>query len=681
CFPPSLYRACSEHTKAYKCFAENLQTVHRKQVFSEGIWKMSKPVSEDIRILIQDCFTKRLFDAAVFFCHKLTSCSQFENLEDIFLLAQSYFHTQQFKRAIQMLVSNGLASRSIEKTQETPTDKQLTQSLRLRSSYLAADCAGLLDNWEDCLQLLGGENIEHIESTGPEIKISSAICCLRGRAFLNLENRNRASHWIKESLIIDPKNCEAFNELVDHHLLSNKEAKRLIEELNIDSENEWIRMYYQSKVSQFDSKETSVISKLQTILPGDIDVLTNAAETHYNHNEFRSALSITQRFIQEDPFIPGNLLLIHLACLLELKKKNELYYLSQKLKDEQPTWPVSSYAVGCYYTLTKDVALARAHFKKCTSTNGQFGYGWIGLGHAYSMHPAEHDQAISVYRNASRVMPDSHIPFLSIGMELIKMESLTSAVQNINTAASLCGSDPLIHNELGVTLYKNGQFQEAAQCFRTVLSMVEERSSEIHESEIWETTVFNLAHCYRREKKYAEAIELYKKCLSATPEGSSVMCMLGFTHQLMDRLHEAIEYYHSALSVRPDYPFAVSMLNTCLENIRLATLALLLHSLYAADVSSTWRMQKPEYSTVCVKNSRKCQRKHPGKSAHWAFCWVNLQASRHDVFVAALKLNRTISEVLGKAVYCTLYPLISRTDMDGIAFVIRYLYPLAVNIW
>ncbi|PRP73601.1 hypothetical protein PROFUN_16597 [Planoprotostelium fungivorum] len=24
CFPPSLYRACSEHTKAYKCFAENL---------------------------------------------------------------------------------------------------------------------------------------------------------------------------------------------------------------------------------------------------------------------------------------------------------------------------------------------------------------------------------------------------------------------------------------------------------------------------------------------------------------------------------------------------------------------------------------------------------------------------------------------------------------------------------
>ncbi|PRP83245.1 hypothetical protein PROFUN_09457 [Planoprotostelium fungivorum] len=29
-----LYKACSEHTKAYKCFAENLQTDHRKQAFS-----------------------------------------------------------------------------------------------------------------------------------------------------------------------------------------------------------------------------------------------------------------------------------------------------------------------------------------------------------------------------------------------------------------------------------------------------------------------------------------------------------------------------------------------------------------------------------------------------------------------------------------------------------------------
>ncbi|PRP87270.1 hypothetical protein PROFUN_01532 [Planoprotostelium fungivorum] len=32
-FLSSLYKACSEHTKAYKCFAENLQTDHRKQAF------------------------------------------------------------------------------------------------------------------------------------------------------------------------------------------------------------------------------------------------------------------------------------------------------------------------------------------------------------------------------------------------------------------------------------------------------------------------------------------------------------------------------------------------------------------------------------------------------------------------------------------------------------------------
>ncbi|PRP75208.1 hypothetical protein PROFUN_15850 [Planoprotostelium fungivorum] len=35
-FPSSLYKACSGHTKAYKCFAENLQTDHRKQAFIKG---------------------------------------------------------------------------------------------------------------------------------------------------------------------------------------------------------------------------------------------------------------------------------------------------------------------------------------------------------------------------------------------------------------------------------------------------------------------------------------------------------------------------------------------------------------------------------------------------------------------------------------------------------------------
>ncbi|PRP88947.1 putative gag/polymerase/env polyprotein, partial [Planoprotostelium fungivorum] len=37
-FPPNLYKACSEHIKAYKCFAENLQTDHRKQAFKLRVW-------------------------------------------------------------------------------------------------------------------------------------------------------------------------------------------------------------------------------------------------------------------------------------------------------------------------------------------------------------------------------------------------------------------------------------------------------------------------------------------------------------------------------------------------------------------------------------------------------------------------------------------------------------------
>lgn len=56
--------------------------------------------------------------------------------------------------------------------------------------------------------------------------------------------------------------------------------------------------------------------------------LTSTAQTHFYHNQFRDALSITSRFLDADPFNRGELLFIHIACLVELSLVNDLYSLS-----------------------------------------------------------------------------------------------------------------------------------------------------------------------------------------------------------------------------------------------------------------------------------------------------------------------------------------------------------------
>ncbi|KAL9298035.1 hypothetical protein ACSQ67_023931 [Phaseolus vulgaris] len=81
---------------------------------------------------------------------------------------------------------------------------------------------------------------------------------------------------------------------------------------------------------------------------------------------------------------------------------------------------------------------------------------------------------------------------------------------------------------------------------------------------MWESTVVNLAHAYRKLKMYGEAISYYEKALALSTRSVSTYAGLAYTYHLQDDFTTAITYYHKALWLKPDDQFCTEMLSWAL---------------------------------------------------------------------------------------------------------------------
>ncbi|THG05039.1 hypothetical protein TEA_027711 [Camellia sinensis var. sinensis] len=187
--------------------------------------------------------------------------------------------------------------------------------------------------------------------------------------------------------------------------------------------------------------------------------------------------------------------------------------------------------------------------------NGTFLPAWIGYGNAYAAQE-EGDQAMSAYRTAARLFPGCHLPTLYIGMEYMRTHSFKLAEQ----AKTICPSDPLVYNELGVVAYHMKEYKKAVWWFEKTLAHIPSLSG------MWEPTVINLAHALRKLKRYREAITYYERALALSTRSLSTYAGLAYTYHLQDNFTTAITYYHKALWLKPDDQFCTEMLTSALAD-------------------------------------------------------------------------------------------------------------------
>jgi len=459
------------------------------------------------------------------------------------------------------------------------------------SRALEASCLLALKEYEGCLEALGGGETPPTKAearrTGAE---EAALSLLRGRAHEALESRPRAVRWYKDALACDAMCFEAYEAMLATHMLTEAEERELVESLELDDASAWVRDVYAVMGSsrqvtselatstrvgvtedEFEAEASAPprggasepSSTVIEALRSNGDVRIACARRMYQRGEFAACYAELRRQFELEPTrLTG--FPLYLSTLVELGKKNDLYLLAHSLVAEYPDKAVTWFAIGCYYMTTRQYDSARKYFSKATNIDRTFVQAWIGFGHAFAAQD-ESDQAMAAYRTATRLFTGSHVPVMSIGMEYQRTNNSSLAFQFFLKAFEICDTDPLLHNEYGVLLYRQGEYDKAVLSFQRALDLAPRPMASR-----WESLIVNMAHALRKLGQYDEAIATFEEALSVAPKVASTYASIAFTYHIKSRCTEpaalglAIEYYHKALGLRCDDMFSQTHLELAL---------------------------------------------------------------------------------------------------------------------
>ena len=525
-----------------------------------------------LRNLVRDYVDNYLYSSALFWADKICTLSD-NNEQDVLWFAHILFLTKQYLRAAHILISNGF-------TATNPVAR-----------YIAAKCYFECKDWRNALDVLENESkdmkvdmkdVDSIKNTlmfdnsmltSPPIKgnrkIECAIAVLKGMIYEALENRNIAVQCFKDALNHDVFCYEAFEMLVSHHALSSTEEIELINSLPFsqqcsEEESTIVRFAYENMVNKYGKHIETILPSNMKKLHSNLDNIVCKAERSFNCCNYRDAFKYTTTVIEADPLHETSLPL-HISCLVELKKKIELFNLAQRLVNTYPSRSISWYAVGAYYLLTKKNEQARKYFSKATALNKNFGPAWLGFAHSYASE-GERDQAISAYYSAAKLMPGSHLPFLYLGLEYSLSNNLKLATNFYKDALLIGSKDPHIRHELGSLAYQNGDYAQAETYFLAALKQVEE-TTDYKSSDIWEPLYNNLGQTCRKLEKYDEAISHHEKSILYKPKNPGAFSAIGLCYLFKREDEKAISMFHRALSIRRDDTITIQLLGIALENL------------------------------------------------------------------------------------------------------------------
>ena len=354
------------------------------------------------------------------------------------------------------------------------------------------------------------------------------------------------------------------------------------------------------------------------------EVLAMAAQNAYRRYDWNAALQYCEELAEVDPLSSNTnkAAFCHVSTLVQLNRKRPLFRLAHEWVETSPKEARSWFAVAAYYYACERYHIAQRHFCRATRLDPHCVEAWIAFGASFAACD-ESDQALASFRAAQRLAPGNHTSLLYIGMEYLRTNHLVLA-QHFLTAAneSSGGTDPLVMSETGVLKLNQRKYAKATFWFLLGLGASKElaysmskvlgspapsTANSYHSSPgdlppkylaalsflvesiqdpYWEPTLFNLAHAYRKERRFDAALICLEQCL-ALKESASAHSALGYCLHLQsivlstgrrnqkskaDRhrsnrlLHKAIDSYHQSLSKKPDDPFASEMLQKALSD-------------------------------------------------------------------------------------------------------------------
>ena len=517
-----------------------------------------------LRVLVQDSFQKHLYVSAIFFADQLVTLKGPEP-DEIYTLAECYFKNREYRRVLHLLKKHSEAT-------------ERNDRLKLLVAQSLMECR----DWEEALRYLECNWPEDQGASDP--KTAACFALLRGKVYEAMENLENALMWYEQAAHLDAYCHEALERLVGSHLLTIEREIALLKSLKLHKEDEWLRHLYAAKLSASRSSDENPFAEVDDRSgPGVLgdwlvrrhSLRQGAAEASpgyptqflppalasngyarsaqatrfFGQGDYESCQMVSKKVLEEDPY-HLSALPVHISSLVMLNMTNVVFYVAHQLMNAYPSAAIAWYTAGCYYYMIKKYEHARRFFHKALRFDGSFAPAWVAYGHAFAQHD-ESDQALAAYRTASRLFPGSQLPWLFIGMEYVRTNSLQLAQQCLDCARTLMPTDPRVYNELGVVAYHKRNYEEAVHLLRRAISLCSHPEEAVHT---------NLGHALLKCGQPAAALEAFRRAERLEPSGRA-LSGVAFALQLQGRPDEAIDYYHRALNLDRNDIFSAEMLN------------------------------------------------------------------------------------------------------------------------
>ncbi|CCH59916.1 hypothetical protein TBLA_0C01010 [Henningerozyma blattae CBS 6284] len=541
----------------------------------------------------QDALFQHLYSTAEFIGNKILSMTN--DSTDAFWLAQIYYQSGEYTRAIDLL-SNSTSSVG----GSAITNNWVTISIPCR--YLMGLCLVELKKFDEALDIIGEEtlfipepinnsnttnnqsttnNTSEKSSLDAGIDLESSMSYLRGRIYLYQNNFNKAKTSFINSILIDIKNFEAYEQLTSKNLLTPKEELDLLNKLDfstLDDNEELIKNLYYLRLknlisvspnsnlidynNQIDFKESKNILIEQYNLENNIDILLFEIENYYNSCKFEKCIDYCEKALEIDAF-NKNILTVYISSLYEQDAKNKLFLISHKLSQNLPNSEVTWFSIRhiLIFSINK-INEARKNFSKSSLIDSSFAPAWLGFAHTFAIEN-EHDQAISAYSTASRFFQGMNSPNLFLGMQYMSINTLSLAEEYFILSYDINPNDPLLLNEMGVLYFKKSDLQKSKKFLKRALDASNKSLNPNSKTAL--SIQINLAHTFRKLNEFEKSVQLIKSVLEISGKNSNLLCNLGFLYLKLRQFQYAIDNLHTALSINPSNQLAQELLIRALE--------------------------------------------------------------------------------------------------------------------
>lgn len=400
--------------------------------------------------------------------------------------------------------------------------------------------------------------------------VESASLILKGNAHEKLGDLPSAVECYKQALSKDVYCVEALQRLSEHHTLKAEDEKALVESMPLKvqcspSEAEMVQFLYLRQLCH--SREATLPSpKLADLQPltSSVDVICSVANSHLKHLNLDACYQLTSSILERDPY-HSHTLLLHVACCVQMNKFEVLFSLGHTLVNSAPNSALSWYVVGCYYMTINKHQNARKYFTKAVTLDPNFGHAHIAFGLSFAAE-GEHDQAISAFSSAARIMRGSHLPLLYLGKEYHLNGVVPTSTRFMKSAFDLCPRDPCLLQEIGFIVAGMGAYPKAERYFRQAIAQLQEVDAHFT-LPAWEPVYNNFGHVLRKQGKLDEALKAHHNALQLQPSNCSTLTAIAFVHLLREDYVKTVEYAHESLKVKREDQFTLEVLHTAMAEM------------------------------------------------------------------------------------------------------------------